>query len=367
MQVLVTGANGFIGKNLCLTLSENPEITILPITHESSYSDLAYAVRSSDWIFHLAGVNRPETENEFIEGNTEFTRRLCNQLIDSGKSTPIVFTSSIQASLDNPYGKSKRSAEDIILKYRQSTGADTFVYRLPNVFGKWCRPNYNSAVATFCYNIARGLPISIDNPDSELNLVYIDDIVQTFIDLFDKNGSSKFLKVQPSYKTTVGDVASQLYAFSQSRKTLITEPVGTGLVRALYATYVSYLPPQAFAYDVPMHTDPRGTFVEMLKTHDSGQFSFFTAHPGATRGDHYHHTKTEKFLVIRGTAMFRFRHVDTKEEFNIEVSGEHSQVVETIPGWTHNITNIGNDEMIVMLWANEIFNRDNPDTIAQKV
>jgi UDP-2-acetamido-2,6-beta-L-arabino-hexul-4-ose reductase len=234
------------------------------------------------------------------------------------------------------------------------------------VFGKWCKPNYNSAVATFCHNIARDLPIQVNDPSAALTLVYVDDVVRHFVQLMDGAtvavNSEDFSEVHPQYATTVGELAEQIRAFSASRQTLITERVGTGLVRALYSTYVSYLPPERFAYEVPRHGDARGMFVEMLKTPDSGQFSFFTAHPGITRGGHYHHSKTEKFLVIKGSARFKFRQMESGETYALDTSGEKPEVVETVPGWTHDITNIGNDEMVVMLWANEIFDRANPDT-----
>ena len=248
------------------------------------------------------------------------------------------------------------------------TGAVAHLFRLPNVFGKWCRPNYNSAVATFCHNIARGLPIQINDPAAPVTLVYVDDVVERFIELMDGADAAVdaegFATVTPQYTTTVGELARLIETFRASRDTLVTERVGTGLVRALYSTYVSYLPPELFAYTVPMHGDARGVFVEMLKTPDCGQFSFFTAHPGITRGGHYHHTKTEKFLVIKGEARFKFRHMQTGETHELVTSGAKAEIVETVPGWTHDITNIGSDEMVVMLWANEVFDRAKPDTYA---
>jgi UDP-2-acetamido-2,6-beta-L-arabino-hexul-4-ose reductase len=368
MYVLVTGAQGFVGKNLCLRLSELEHITILPITRDASPQELEAALAKADFIFHLAGVNRPQNPDEFQIGNAEFTQTICDALIASDRAVPIVYTSSTQAELDNPYGVSKRSAEDALLAYQKTTGADIFIYRLPNVFGKWCKPNYNSAVATFCHNTAHDLEISINNPAAPLQLVYIDDVVDTFTALLaDSVATPGFQQIVPIYTTTVGQLADQIKSFKLSRDTLITEPVGTGFLRALYSTYVSYLPTNAFSYKVPKYGDARGVFVEMLKTPDAGQFSFFTAHPGITRGDHYHHTKTEKFLVIKGKAHFGFRNVSTGESYDIITEGEEPEIVETVPGWTHNITNVGADEMIVMLWANEIFDRQRPDTIAQKV
>jgi UDP-2-acetamido-2,6-beta-L-arabino-hexul-4-ose reductase len=250
----------------------------------------------------------------------------------------------------------------------EQTDNPVVIYRLPGVFGKWCRPNYNSVVATFCHNIANDLPIQINDPSTTLELVYVDDVVSEFIRMLGSMPAGLTRgKVSPIYGTTLGDLANQIEAFKYCRESLVSERVGFGLIRALYATYVSYLPTSKFIYDLPKYGDERGIFVEMLKTQDSGQFSFFTAHTGVTRGGHYHHTKTEKFLVIKGTAHFRFRHVATNECYEIYTSGDKMQVVETVPGWTHDITNVGPEEMIVMLWANEIFDRARPDTISAKV
>jgi len=281
---------------------------------------------------------------------------------------PVAFASSIQAERDNPYGLSKRAAEQYLADYAAHSGAGVGLYRLANVFGKWCRPNYNSAVATFCHNIAHGLPVRIDDPAGPVRLVYVDDVVTELLRfLAAPPRGAVMLEVAPVYATTVGELVGQIEAFGEVRSSLVTERVGEGLARALYATYVSYLPTEAFSYGVPKYGDPRGVFVEMLKTKDSGQFSFFTAHPGITRGGHYHHSKTEKFLVIKGQARFRFRHVLTNELYELDTSGDQPTIVETIPGWAHDITNTGDDEMVVMLWANEIFDRERPDTIASKV
>ncbi len=368
MKVLVTGADGFIGRNLGVALAERAGMEVLPVVRETSTQALRALVGVADAVVHLAGVNRPLDPAEFQAGNTDFTSTLCEALHASGRAVPVAFASSIQASCDNPYGTSKRAAEDILFSYARASGAPVAVYRLANVFGKWCRPEYNSAVATFCHNIARGLPIRIDNPAAPLSLVYIDDVVSELLRFLEQPPAEPgFAEAGPVYATTVGELAEQIQAFGAVRRTLLTERVGTGFVRALYATYVSYLPPSEFSYAIPQHGDSRGVFVEMLKTKDSGQFSFFTAHPGVTRGGHYHHTKTEKFLVIKGRARYRFRHLLTGETFEVESRGEESLVVETIPGWVHDITNIGNEELVVMLWANEVFDRGNPDTFPMKV
>jgi len=367
-RILVTGAEGFIGKNLVIALGEHRHFEVLPVTRATSALALAEMVGIADCVVHLAGVNRPKDEVEFEQGNVGFTSTLCEALFATGRPLPVAFASSIQVERDNPYGISKRRAEEALADYGQRSGAPVVIYRLANVFGKWSRPDYNSAVATFCHNIARGLPIRIDNPESPLRLVYIDDVVAELLRFLAEPGQGvRFAEAEPVYPTTVGALAHQIRAFGNVRQSLVSERVGTGLVRALYATYVSFLPPEAFSYKVEKHADPRGMFVEMLKTPDCGQFSFFTAHPGVTRGGHYHHTKTEKFLVIKGLARYRFRHLVTNEAFEVESSGDEPLVVETIPGWAHDITNIGDDELVVMLWANEIFDREHPDTVASKV
>ncbi|MEA1989040.1 MAG: NAD-dependent epimerase/dehydratase family protein, partial [Pseudomonadota bacterium] len=294
------------------------------------------------------------------------TSSLCEAIAQTGRQIPIVYTSSIQADLSNSYGESKKVAEDVLTEFSTQTGNPIYLFRLPNVFGKWCKPNYNSAVATFCYNIAHGLPVQINDADAKVRLVYVDDVVQQFISIMDSvSVETGFCEVNPVYELTVGNLAKKIQTFKGSRTNLITEPVGTGVDRALHSTYLSYLEPEQFSYELVKHEDPRGVFVEMLKTKDSGQFSYFTAHPGITRGGHYHHTKTEKFLVLKGEALFKFRHILSEETYEIKTVGDEPQVVETVPGWTHDITNIGDDEMIVMLWANEIFDRDNPDTYAK--
>lgn len=367
MKVLVTGANGFVGKNLIAHLNERKDVEVIGFTRANNIKELPGIVAAVGFIFHLAGINRPQHLDEFKSGNTDLTRSLCDAVIASGKQIPILFTSSSQAELENPYGASKRNAEEVLLELAANTNP-VHLFRLPNVFGKWVKPNYNSAVATFCHNIIRDLPIQINDPDVRINLVYIDDVIAHFIAVMDGQLSGDpFINVEPKYNISVGELAEQLQAFRNSRTSLISERVGTGLVRALYATYVSYLPPEHFSYKVQQYADPRGVFVEMLKTADAGQFSFFTAHPGITRGGHYHHSKTEKFLVIKGQACFRFRHIISGEFYEMFTNGETSEIVETVPGWTHDITNVGDSEMIVMLWANEIFDREHPDTFTRVV
>ena len=375
MKVLITGANGFVGKNLQLHLAERKDVQVLSFTRDDDVARLPTILQEVDFVFHLAGINRPQDPQEFTTGNVDLTQAL-GQAVGAvvqatGKKIPIVYTSSTQAGRDNPYGQSKRRAEEALFALAHSHQVPVHVFRLPNVFGKWCKPNYNSAVATFCHNIARDLPIQVNDPAAPVTLVYVDDVIERFVQLMDgadaATDAEGFASVAPQYTSTVGELARQIQAFSDSRASLMTERVGTGLVRALYSTYVSYLPPELFAYTVPQYGDPRGVFAEMLKTPDCGQFSYFTAHPGITRGGHYHHSKTEKFLVIKGQARFKFRHMQTGQQHELVTSGDKAEVVETVPGWTHDITNIGADEMVVMLWANEVFDRTRPDTFACSV
>lgn len=368
MKVLVTGANGFIGKNLVLRLRERTDIEVLTLLRTDSDSLWQVALAQADAVVHLAGENRPANPAAFEAVNTGLTQRLCEVLQSMNKRIPVVFSSSAQAEQDNPYGRSKRAAEEVLAQLVQNHGNPVAIYRLPGVFGKWCRPNYNSVVATFCHNKAHDFPVEIKDAQACVRLVYVDDVVDSFLQTLQAPiAGLSYLAVSPEYTITLGELSDQIDDFKNCRSTLVSERVGTGLTRALYATYVSYLPVEKFAYGVPAHADARGVFVEMLKTPDAGQFSFFTAHPGITRGGHYHHTKTEKFLVIKGHARFGFRHMLTNEVHHLETSGECPEVVETVPGWTHDITNVGEDEMVVMLWANEIFDRANPDTIASKV
>lgn len=371
MRFLVTGANGFIGRNLTLHLQEMGHDVHLFVRGDSD-SRLVEAMSQVDGVFHLAGENRPVDVRAFQQGNAELTQKLCEVVVASGKSVPIILASSTQAALDNPYGQSKREAEVAVEGLVAQSGGVAGICRLPGVFGKWCRPNYNSVVATFCHNLVNDLPIQINDPKAVVNLAYVDDVVRSFstamLDMCGEMRSGLLrLELPLVYSITLGDLAEQIRAFQDCRITLQMERVGTGLTRALYATYVSYLPKDKFVYDVPSYGDERGVFVEMLKTSDSGQFSFFTAHPGVTRGGHYHHTKTEKFLVIKGLARFGFRHMLTNETYEVITNGNRPRIVETVPGWTHDVTNIGDEEMVVMLWANEVFDRQKPDTYTCKV
>lgn len=371
MRILITGANGFIGQNLQARLNEVRDWETLLFTRANAPAELPGMVASADAIIHLAGINRTANPAEMVEGNLGLTGALCDA-IDAAAATghrpTVIHTSTIQVNRDNDYGRSKLAAEQRMLATVAAHGLDGHVFRLPNVFGKWCRQEYNSVVATFCYQIARDLPIRVDDPAALLNLVYIDDVTDTFLQILKGQGSVRdeagFALVAPVYHTTVQKLVDEIRAFRESRKTHVVERVGTGLTRALYSTYLTYLDPNEFSYSVTRHGDQRGIFAEMLRTRDSGQISFFTAGPGVTRGGHYHHTKAEKFLVIKGKAHFKFRHIRSGEFHELVTDDDNLRIVETVPGWTHDITNIGDTEMLVMLWANEQFDPARPDTFA---
>ena len=371
-RVLMTGSNGFIGKNLKVHLSEYPEVVVTTFDRGDDPSRLKELLGAADCVVHLAGENRPDDPSAFDDVNAGLTSAICdliqNEVLTHGRKVPILLASSTQAVQDNPYGRSKLAAEESLQRLAKFTGNPCLILRLPGVFGKWCRPHYNSVVATFCHQLARNLPIQVNDPSATIRLVYVDDVVKSMLtSLSSPPQGLTQVDVQPEYEVRLEDLATQIDAFANSSTSLITERVGEGFVRALYATYVSYLPNQKFSYPLSQHADSRGVFVELLKTKDSGQFSYFTAHPGITRGGHYHHTKTEKFLVVKGQALFRFRHVITDEVVEIRTSADTPEVVDTIPGWAHDITNVGEDDMIVMLWANENFDREKPDTVASEV
>ena len=364
MLIAITGSNGFIGKNLYLNLSQNKNFKVFKISRQTKIHELKKICKKCDILYHLAGANRPKNDSKFNKDNFIYTKKILELLGKNKKKPPIIYTSTSRYNEKTKYGISKKKAEQIIIQYSKKNLSNYYILRLPNVFGKWCKPNYNSFVATFCYNIINGIELSVNDPNTEVTLVYIDDVCASFIDLLTETAHSETPKVSPVYTTTVGEVAKILTSFKSYRDDLIIGRVGTGLTRLLYSTFLSYAQTDMFSYSIPCHVDARGTFCEVLKTRDAGQFSFFKAHSGVTRGEHYHHTKTEKFLVLKGNARFRFRHISTDEFYSIDTSGKVPTIVETIPGWAHDITNIGNDELIVMLWANEIFNPENPDTTA---
>ena len=367
-RILITGANGFIGKNLLIRLSERADIETLSFVRGDSDEDLAALLAKADAVIHLAGENRPADPADFSRVNADLTDALCRAITRTGRNVPLIFTSSTQAEYDNLYGKSKLAAEQVIETFVSKTDNSTVIFRLVGVFGKFCKPNYNSVVATFCHNIARGLPIQISDPDFTLELAYIDNVVDGLLQaLSNAKPGLTWDNISQTYTISLGALAEQLRAFDNCRNSLISERVGIGLTRALYSTYVSYLPIEKFIYDLTPHVDERGMFVEVLKTPDCGQFSFFTITPGITRGSHYHHSKTEKFIVVRGLIRMLFRQLDTCETHEFTLSSDKPQVIDTIPGWVHDITNVGDSKAIIMLWANEIFDQERPDSIPCEV
>ena len=379
MNILITGGNGFIAKNLFIFLEEKYRtISIKLTTRKTSENELKHLIERSDVIIHLAGVNRSSNIKDFFDVNTDLSLKLC-KLIEGKyeklkKETRILYTSTIQVENLSPYGKSKKQAEEFFIDLEKRTKLDIKIIRLPNVFGKWCKPNYNSVVATFCHNISRSLPIEINNKSSSLSLLYIDDLLN-IIDKYIFNKSSKpktldrsiYLIPTPIYKTSLDKLAKLIKSFELSREEKHIDNYGIGLTRAMYATYLSYLPSSKFAYKISSHKDGRGSFSEIIKTNNSGQVSYFTAHKGVTRGGHFHNTKNEKFLVVKGKALFKFKNRLSGEKFQLETSDKEPVVVDTVPGWSHDITNIGNEQLVVILWANEVFDKANPDTYMYKV
>ncbi|WP_129408539.1 capsular polysaccharide biosynthesis protein CapF [Marinitoga lauensis] len=364
MKILVTGARGFIGKNLVVELKNRGYEDIFEFTRETDKNLLDKYTKECDFVYHLAGVNRPKNEEEFMKGNYGFTSELLELLKKHNNKAPILMTSSIQAERDNSYGRSKKAGEDLLFSYSKETGAKVLVYRLPNVFGKWSRPNYNSAIATFCYNISRNLPIKVNDPKTVLNLVYIDDVVEEFIRALKntETKSGKFCSVPVVYTKTLGEIVDLLYSFKKSREDKSIPDMSDSFVKKLYSTYLSFLPEDKFSYELKMNIDDRGSFTEFIKTIDRGQVSVNISKPGIVKGNHWHHTKNEKFLVVSGKGVIRFRKIDSDEVIEYYVNGDKLEVIDIPPGYTHNIENLGDTDMVTIMWANEPFDPENPDT-----
>ena len=366
--ILITGAGGFVGRNLVERLRCEGYTELLCFERENTDEELrAWAARAA-FVYHLAGINRPKDPKEFYDGNADLTTRLLGYLEQAGNTAPILVTSSTQAALDNDYGKSKAQAEQAVFDHETRTGAPAYVYRMPGLFGKWCRPNYNSVVATFCHNIARDLPIEVRDPAYELPLVYIDDVIACILDALQQGKAQRdeegYCRIHPVHRVTLGRLAELIRSFAEARKGSLAVPylAEGSFEKKLYSTYLSYLPTDQFAYDLNMHCDDRGSFTEVLRTPERGQVSVNISKPGIVKGNHWHHTKNEKFLVVRGEGIIRFRRPDSQEIIEYHVSGSKLQVVDIPCGYTHNIENVGSEEMVTLMWANECFDPDHPDT-----
>lgn len=382
MNILITGAKGFVGKNLVSTLSNirdgkdksfgiDTDITIYEYDIDTDEQLLDLYCKNADFVYNLAGVNRPKNQDEFMTGNFGFASKLLELLDKHNNKCPVMVSSSIQAALDNPYGLSKKAGEDLVFEYGKRVGANVYVYRFPNIFGKWCRPNYNSAVATFCNNIANDMPIQVNDPSVLMTLVYVDDVINELIKLLknevsmDENG---YCIVPVEHKITLGEIVDLIYSFKESRENrMVPDMTEGGFSKKLYSTYLSYLPENKFSYPLKMNVDERGSFTEILRTGDRGQFSVNISKPGITKGEHWHHTKNEKFVVVSGKGLIQFRKVGSDEIINYHVSGDKIEVVDIPTGYTHNIINEGETDLVTFMWCNECFNPEKPDTFFLKV
>ncbi len=369
-NILVTGAKGFVGKNLVAELKNKGYENILEYDVDTDVSLLDEYCKKAEFVFHLAGVNRPKDVSEFEKGNFGFTSTLLDTLKKYNNTCPVMISSSTQAALDNPYGQSKKAGEELMQKYSDETGSKVYIFRLTNVFGKWSRPNYNSAVATFCHNIAHGLDITVNDENAKVRLVYIDDVVKTLIGILEgkepqtENG---YCTVKPDYTVTLGEITGLIYSFKESRKNLSVPNMQNEFEKKLYSTYLSFLPTDGFGYKLKMNVDDRGSFTEIIRTAERGQFSVNVAKPGITKGNHWHHTKNEKFLVVSGKGVIRFRKPDEETVYEYFVNGDDLTVVDIPTGYTHNIENIGDTDLVTFMWANEPFDPENPDTYFLKV
>lgn len=364
MKILITGANGFVGKNLVAELNNQGYKNLYLYDVDSDHELLNEYTKTCEFVFHLAGVNRPQDDEEFMRGNFGFTSKLLTLLEKHQNKAPILVTSSIQAQKDNAYGKSKKAGEDLIFKYGKENGVQTMIYRLPNLFGKWSRPNYNSVVATFCHNIARDIDIQIHDREAQLTLCYIDDVLDEFMRALKGNAlqNGLFYDVDVKHSIKLGDLGDIIMSFRSSRENLYVPNMGSELERKLYSTYLSYLEEDGFAYNLNMHEDERGSFTEMLRTDERGQVSVNVSKPGITKGNHWHHSKNEKFLVVKGKGLIRFRKIGTDKVIEYSVSDSNLQVVDIPTGYTHSIVNIGDEDMVTVMWASECFDPEKPDT-----
>ena len=371
--ILITGAGGFVGKNLVATLRTAGYTDLMLFEKDDTPETLADYCRRAAFVVHLAGINRPTDPSEFYTGNAGLTDTLLANLEAAGNTAPVLVTSSTQAELDNDYGKSKRQAEEAIFAHRRRTGATVYVFRMPGVFGKWCRPNYNSVVATFCHNVAHGLPIQVRDSAFSLPLVYIDDVVACILAAFDGDvmmdrSATPICHMHPIHEVTLGRLAELIQGFAAGRTSLAVPDLAPGsFEKKLYSTYLSYLPSDQFSYPLEMHTDNRGSFTEFLRSPERGQVSINISHPGIVKGNHWHHTKNEKFLVVKGEGVIRFRNIFSKEVIEYHVSGDKLEVVDIPCGYTHNIENVGTEDMVTVMWANEAFDPDHPDTFFEPV
>jgi len=369
MRILVTGSQGFIGRNLMAALGQRADVSAVGFDLADDPTCLSDRVLEADAVVHLAGVNRPQQVEAFHTGNAGLTEQIVDILEKAKRATPLILSSSTQAAQDNPYGLSKRIAEETVISYGRRSGARVCVYRFPNVFGKWCRPNYNSVVATFCHNTCRGLPIQINDPKAEITLVYIDDLLEELIRALDGRPTIEgdYCRVPIHHQVNLGDLADLISSFRNSRLDLSLPELSNPLAKKLYSTYLSYLPEDEFSYPLSMHVDGRGSFTEFIRTPERGQVSVNISKPGITKGNHWHHTKNEKFLVVSGSGVIRFRMVGSDVVIPYEVSGEKLKVVDIPPGYTHDITNTGTTDLVTVMWVNEPYDPDRPDTYYEKV
>ncbi len=365
MKVLVTGSEGFIGKNLSYFLTERGH-EVLPYDKGNSIAELPGLIERSDFIFHLAGINRPLKEEEFFDGNVNLTRALGEACLNGDKKPPLVFASSTQAVLDNPYGRSKKQAEDYLFSLYKEHHYPVYIYRLYNVFGKWCRPSYNSVIATFCYNVSHGLPIQVNEAAGPIDFVHVDGVCKAFVSLLDGNhkGSPDILYPEPHYAVKLGDIASALRRYRDFPSTLWLEEQKPGFWKDLYGVYLSYC--EDFVTPLHPHEDNRGSFTEIFHS-SSGQTSVNIGHPGITKGNHYHHHKHEKYVVLKGECLIRLRKLGAKEVKEIKASGNKLEIIDIVPGYVHSITTLGDEDSITLMWANETFDPKDPDTYFEEV